>query len=168
MNQLKSSRLKVTELRDICKGMGLATIGTKKLLLQRINENMQGIQEIHDINTEIPEHRIPLCDEWKEQRDKQDEEYQECLRFDIIKKVKSAIAKNDFEDITIDELKIMLNYENIYFLESSDRHELISLLTNDVVEEKKEDCQIYAYEEEINLSAVELREARLKYFQKNI
>ena len=165
-----STRLKVAELRDICVGMGISTEGTKKDLLRRINDFTNSSSEDdyddfqEDEHFQSPIHHSSTEDDERFRlfREEQEIEFQESLRVDKIKSVVQAIKSETLESVSISDLKLFLDSENISCENAIEKSDLMKLIPCHT----KPDSSRENTEEELEsyLSKEELRQARLKFF----
>ena len=121
MRTCVSTRLKVCELRDICVGMGISSHGTKKELLKRINEYTNSplvddtmlhtsVDEVLGTENNDIENR-----NYREFRNIQDREFEECLRCDKLKNVTTHIENGEYTSISITDLKLYLDSKYISY-----------------------------------------------------
>ncbi len=127
INLPKYSKLKKNELINICDSIGLATTGTKKDLLSRINNYTTGASVSQEIDyNEISSfsNQTPNIEnsEQNEPNDRlllenQDREYEESLRLDIEREyVKSIIEAAIAADVAFEASRI--NENNDYHLDN--------------------------------------------------
>lgn len=127
VNLPKYSKLKKNELINICDSIGLATTGTKKDLLSRINNYTTGASVSQEIDyNEISSfsNQTPNIEnsEQNEPNDRlllenQDREYEESLRLDIEREyVKSIIEAAIAADVAFEASRI--NENNDYHLDN--------------------------------------------------
>tara|TARA_B100000085_G_scaffold265609_1_gene273545 strand:+ start:193 stop:621 length:429 start_codon:yes stop_codon:yes gene_type:complete len=127
VNLPKYSKLKKNELINICDSIGLATTGTKKDLLSRINNYTTGASVSQEIDyNEISSfsNQTPNIEnsEQNEPNDRlllenQDREYEESLRLDIEREyVKSIVEAAIAADVAFEASRI--NENNDYHLDN--------------------------------------------------
>lgn len=173
------TKLKKSELIDICKCFNLNTTGTKKILMKRINENVNTeiqnnyfestsssnhFQE-NNIDTNPPENII----------EKQNKEFEQSLKNDKLKTIKQKIKDNLLNNLSISELKLYLDSININYNNVLEKKELLDLLKqncseilniqNNIQNNQSQPQNIQKnIQEDIHLNIDELRKARLNYF----
>tara|TARA_Y100000389_G_scaffold125559_2_gene122944 strand:+ start:9716 stop:10288 length:573 start_codon:yes stop_codon:yes gene_type:complete len=178
------SRLKKYELIEICNSLGLKSDGIKKELINRIenftdnitaendfndviNSNNEISNEIHDENRETNYNNL---------RNEQDMEYEYSLRIDRVKRIMSSIKESKINELSISDLKYILDDNNIDYSEAIEKYDLINLIqinieidnTDKENDEKiendiTEDDSIME-ESDNELSKEDLRNARLRYY----
>lgn len=127
VNLPKYSKLKKNELINICDSIGLATTGTKKDLLSRINNYTTGASVSQEIDyNEISSfsNQTPNIEnsEQNEPNDRlllenQDREYEESLRLDIEREyIKSIVEAAIAADVAFEASRI--NENNDYHLDN--------------------------------------------------
>jgi len=169
------TKLKKIELIQLCECLNLDTTGTKKVLMQRINDsivvndnvvNDNGVNVIQNPQFESTFQSIePEIDSIFEDNkliDEQNNEFEQSLKNDRLKIIKQKIKENMLNNLSISELKLYLDNININYNDVLEKKELLDLLKhncNELQEEMQEEMQ-----EETQLSIHELRNARLNYF----
>lgn len=136
--------MKVNELKNLCKSLGLKVSGTKKDLEKRLwdyenednpsIETNEGVDYIIDSDSEDEKKSNERINEFNSVRFEQDQEYLESLRKDQLKEMNKIKEHQELKTFNNDEFGI-----------------------EEVKEEQKE-------EEERELTLEELREARCKRF----
>ena len=181
------TKLKKSELIDICKCFNLNTTGTKKILMKRINENVNTeIQnnyfestsrsnniQTNNIDTNLQDNII----------EKQNKEFEQSLINDKLKTIKQKIKDNLLNNLSISELKLYLDSININYNNILEKKELLDLLKqncseilniqNNIQDNIQDNIQNNQsqpqniqknIQEDIHLNIDELRKARLNYF----
>jgi len=169
------TKLKKIELIQLCECLNLDTTGTKKVLMQRINDsvvvndnvvNDNGVNVIQNSQFESTFQSIePEIDSIFEDNkliNEQNNEFDKSLKNDRLKIIKQKIKENMLNNLSISELKLYLDNININYNDVLEKKELLDLLKhncNELQDEIQEEIQ-----EETQLSINELRNARLNYF----
>ena len=147
---MPSTKLRVAELREICRGMGLDHRGTKKELLRRITVGPD--DEGPDFPPPPPAPSTPpstpprspsqqIQDDYSYRafREEQDQEYYESLNQDRIKTVNNAIEDNDFTGVPVADIKLALESRGICYKDAIEKSDLIGLLMPEAPAESESD-----------------------------
>lgn len=167
------TKLKKIELIQLCECLNLDTSGTKKVLMQRINDNVVNGNNVDIMQNpqfestfQSIESEIDSIFEDNKLIDEQNNEFEQSLKNDKLKIIKQKIKENLLNNLSISELKLYLDSININYNDVLEKKELLDLLKqncNELQEEIQEEIQ-EEMQEEIQLSIHELRNARLNYF----
>ena len=169
------TKLKKIELIQLCECLNLDTTGTKKVLMQRINDSVVVNDNVVNDNVvnviqnpqfestfQSIEPEIDSIFEDNKLIDEQNNEFEKSLKNDRLKIIKQKIKENMLNNLSISDLKLYLDNININYNDVLEKKELLDLLKqncNESQDEIKEEMQ-----EETQLSIHELRNARLNYF----
>lgn len=168
-----NKKLKVKELKSICKGLGIQNKGNKSELIKRIQEHEQSMSYYDEPNfrtedtssqienTTINTDNIETSIDRNILVQQQDYEYAESLKQDILKIAILKMEAFDYDSICVDEIKIILESKQISFGEN----ETIDTLL-DKLKSLNEENSVFVEEEDddIPLTVEELRKLRMRFY----
>ena len=169
------TKLKVSELKEICASFGIDQNGTKKELLRKINDILNNettniVEHFDDVfeNTGYDEHE--QTQEYNHIKEIQNIEFEESLRLDRLKDINDCICKCVYERLSISDMVLACTSRNINTENVTEKYEFISLL-KEYEKNKQNEMKNFKDEEkkeettgDLHLSREELRYARLKFY----
>ena len=134
------TKLKKIELIQLCECLNLDTTGTKKVLMQRINDSVvvndnvvddNGVNVIQNPQFESTFQSEPEIDSIFEDNkliDEQNNEFEQSLKNDKLKIIKQKIKENMLNNLSISELKLYLDNININYNDVLEKKRIIRLI----------------------------------------